>query len=91
MNAPRDTCRDHVKSDPEAAEGRMKKEDRRTVASAIVRRSRRLSLEELAARGKRHVRVLTAGEAFQEIESVVDETSTERANEIATRDRAWVF
>lgn len=69
----------------------MKKKDRKTVASAIVKKSRRLSLEELAARGQRHVRVLTAGEAFEEIESVVDETSTRRANEIADRDRAWVF
>ena len=72
-------------------EGGMKKEERRTVASAIVKKSRRLSLEELAARGKRHVRVLTAGEAFDEIESVVDETSTKRANEIAGREGAWVF
>ncbi len=50
-----------------------------------------MSLEELAARGQRHVRVLTAGEAFEEIEAVVDETSTKRADEIAGRDRAWVF
>ncbi len=80
-----------MKRDPETADGGLKREERRNVASAIVRRSRRLSLEELAARGKRHVRVLTAGEAFQEIESVVNETSSERANEIAHRDRAWVF
>ncbi len=66
----------------------MRSEDRENVAAAIAKNSRRVSLRELAADGKRHVHLITAREALRAIESIVDESISRHASEIGSGDRA---
>jgi len=65
----------------------MKQEDRKSLASVIEAHTQRLSLNELAARGKQHVRVISGEKAMQIIEAVVDETIARRAGEVLQHDK----
>lgn len=68
----------------------MKQEDRKSLASVIEAHTQRLSLNELAARGKQHVRVISGEKAMQIIEAVVDETIARRAGEVVQHDKARI-
>jgi chromosome segregation ATPase len=69
----------------------MEREDRRTVASILEANTERVPVEELAARGRSHVRVISGQKTLELIEAVVNRTIARRAGEmageIADRDR----
>ena len=65
----------------------MKQEDRKSLASVIEAHTQRLSINELAARGKQHVRVISGERAMALIEAVVDDTISRRAGEVALEDK----
>jgi len=65
----------------------MKKDDRHLVSSVIEQNTQRMTLEELAARGNRHVRVISGQKALELIEAIVDRTIARRAVEMADADR----
>lgn len=63
----------------------MKEEDRRRVGSIIEQHAERIPVEQLVARGNRHVRVISGPKTLELIEAVVDETIRRLAG--ADRDR----
>lgn len=65
----------------------MKPIDRKRVVSVLEAHTRRVTLSELAARGKKHVRVISGEKALELIEAVVDETIVRRVGELADEDR----
>lgn len=65
----------------------MKQIDRKRVVSVLEAHTRRVTLSELAARGKKHVRVISGEKALELIEAVVDETIVRRVGELADEDR----
>lgn len=65
----------------------MKNNDRRRVSSVLERNTKRIPIEELAARGRRHVRVISGERALELLEAVVDDVIARRSGEIAAADR----
>jgi len=65
----------------------MRREDRKRVADVIESNTRRVSLDELALKGKRHVRVISGAKTLELIEAVVDKTIALRAGELRDLDR----
>lgn len=65
----------------------MKREDRRNVASVIEANTERITLKELAAKGKSHVRVISGRKVMQLIQAVVDEAIAQQVGEVTKEDR----
>lgn len=66
----------------------MKNEDRKNLASVIQANTQRMTVKQLAARGKeRHVRVITNKQILQLIEAVVDTTISQRVGEMSAQTR----
>jgi hypothetical protein len=63
----------------------MKEEDRRRVSSIIEQHAEKMPVEQLVARGNRHVRVISGQKTMELLEAVVDETIRRMAG--ADRDR----
>jgi hypothetical protein len=68
----------------------MKTEDRQRVAEAIEKNTQRVALGDLAAKGKSHVRVISAEKTLELIEAIVDRAIALRAGELADADRERV-
>ena len=67
--------------------GRVKRTDRDKVADVIESNTQRVTLDELALRGKRFVRVISGTKALELVEAIVDATIARRAGELADLDR----
>ena len=65
----------------------MRREDRKSVADVIESNTRRVSVDELVLRGKRHVRIISGSKALELVEAIVDATIARRAGELADIDR----
>lgn len=65
----------------------MKPEDRKSVSSVIDANSRWVTLQQLAARGKSHVRVISRKKALELIEAVVDDAIRRGSLKVADADR----
>ena len=65
----------------------MKEEERKNVASVIEANSQRVTLEELAERGKRQFRVISKNTAMQLIEEAVEDAIRRGASEVVEADR----
>jgi len=70
----------------------MKNEDRKNLASVIQANTQRMTVKQLAARGKeRHVRVITNKQILELIEAVVDTTISQRVGEMSEQTRQEVI
>lgn len=65
----------------------MKEEERKNVASVIEANSQRVTLQELATRGKRQFRVISKNTAMQLIEAAVEDAIRQGASEVVEADR----
>jgi len=65
----------------------MKEEERQSVASVIEANSQRVTLEELATRGKRQFRVISKNTAMRLIEAAVEDAIRQGASDVAHTDR----
>ncbi|MHC4470610.1 MAG: hypothetical protein ACYS99_06560, partial [Planctomycetota bacterium] len=65
----------------------MKRQAVESLSSVIKANSKQFSLEELAAKGKRHVRVVSSDKVLQLIQAIVDDAISREATEIAQKDR----
>lgn len=65
----------------------MKDDDRKLLSSVIEQNAQRVTVEELARRGNRHVRVISGTKTLELIEAIVDRTIARRAGELADADR----
>jgi chromosome segregation ATPase len=65
----------------------MKRQAVADLSSVIRENTERRSIEELAAKGKRHFRVVSGDKVLRLIQAVVDDTIQREAGELAARDR----